>query len=330
MMDRRTWIGAVAGSLGALPRLAAAQATERVYRVGVLRATPPPLSPTEVQVVAIANALRELGYVEGRNLVLERRYAGGELDRLPALARELVQARVELVVAVGGAATKACNQVAPALPIVMFGNFDPVALGLVGSLARPGGSITGVLIAPDGTLAGKRLELLKAAVPQATRFAYLSPPDEPTIRLQWEEARKAAAALGVEIFAVEVREGDFARAFTAIAARRPGGLFVAAHTSFMIDRRQIIELAARHRLPAIYEWRDQVHDGGLMAYSTSLVVMYQRIASYVDRILKGARPADMPIERPTKFELVINLKTASAMGLVIPRALLLRADEVIE
>jgi len=324
---RRAWIASTAGAIIAMPHLAGAQVVERIYRVGVLRATAPPLSPTDVQVVALANGLRELGYVEGRNLVLERRYAGGELERLPALARELVLARVDVIVAVGGPATRAASEATPAVPVVMFGNFDPV---VVGSLARPGGRITGVLIAPDGTLAGKRVELLKAAVPQATRFAYLSPPDEATIRLQWDETRKAAAILGIEISKVEVRNGDFASAFVEMEARKPGALVVASHASFLRDRKAIIELAARHRLPAIYEWRDQVEDGGLMAYSTSIFVMNQRIASYVDRIIKGAKPGDMPVERPTRFELVVNLKTARAMGLTLPQSLLLRADEVIE
>lgn len=301
-----------------------------MYRVGVLRPTAPPVSPSDPQVAGIPSALRELGYVEGRNLLIETRWAGGEPDRLPGLARELVQARVDVLIAVGAPAVRAASAASPSTPVVLYGNFDPVALGLVASLARPGGNVTGVLIAPDGTLAGKKLELLTLAVPKTTRIAFLAPSDDPAIRLQVQETRQSAAALGIALMVTEVRGGDYAQAFTAIAAQRPGALFIGAHTSFLRDRTQIIGLAARHRLPAIYEWREHVVDGGLMAYSASLRGLQQRLASYVDRILKGASPAGMAVERPTKFELVINLKTAKTLGLAIPQSLLLRADEVIE
>ena len=217
----------------------------------------------------------------------------------------------------------------------MYVNVDPVALGLVPSLARPGGNVTGALIAPDGTLAGKQLELLKSAVPRAARIAFLTPfayPGirDPGIRAQMQETQTAAALLGIELVVVEVQGGDYAQAFAAIVAQRAHALFVGATVGFLNDRKQIIELAAKHRLPAIYEWREQVVDGGLMTYSTSLYGMNQRLASYVDRIVKGAKPGDLPIERPTRFELVITLKTAKALGLSLPQALLLRADELIE
>ena len=215
------------------------------------------------------------------------------------------------------------------VPIVMYGNFDPLALGLVSSLARPGGNVTGVLIAPDGTLAGKRLELLKAAVPAARRIALLVPDDE-SIRLQVQETRAAARQLGIELPVVEVRGADYASAFASIARERVAALVVGSHQYFVRDRAQIIALAAQYKLPAMYEWREQVSDGGLMTYSTSLSGLYQRVASYVDRILKGSRPGDLPVEQPTRFELVINLKTAKALGLTIPQSLLLRAEEVIE
>ena len=330
MMDRRVWIGAFVSGLAALPRFAVGQSPQRVYRLGILRSSAPPLAPSDPQIRGIPDALRELGYTEGRNLIVERRYAAGDLDRLPALARELVQARDDLIIAITSAATRAAKEAAPSVPILMFANADPVELGLVASLARPGGNVTGVLIAPDGYLAGKRLELLKAAVPQATRVAYLSPADDASTRLQIVETRKAAEALGIELVVVQVQGGDYARAFAAITAHRPGALFVAAHTDFVRDRKEIIALATKHRLPAIYEWREQVAEGGLMAYSTSIQLMLQRLASYADRIFKGANPADMPIERPTRFELVINMKTAKALGITIPQSLLLRADEVIQ
>lgn len=307
-----------------------AQSRQGVARVGVLRPSAPPLSPDDLLLTGLPRALAELGYVKGRNLQLEYRWAGADLARLPGLAHELLQARMQVIVAVSAPAVRAAQLAAPTLPVVMFGNFDPVAMGMVKSLARPGGKLTGVLIAPDGTLAGKRLELLKAAVPQARRVAFLVPPADATLQPQLLETRKAAAALQMELHEVEVRDADYAGAFQAIAARQPQALVVGAHTFFMRDRMQIIALAAQYRLPAIYEWREQAVDGGLMAYSTSLYGLYQRLAWYVDRILKGARAGELPIERPSTFELVINLKTALAMGLTIPQSLLVRADEIIQ
>jgi putative ABC transport system substrate-binding protein len=323
-------LAALGWLLAAAPPQVLAQAAQRVYHVGILRPSAPPTSATDLIVTGIPRALSELGYVEGRNLKIELRWAGGDSSLLPALAQELARADVDVVVAVSAPAVRAMSAAAPKLPIVMFGNFDPLALGLVASLARPGGNITGVLIAPDGTLAGKRLELLTQAVPKARRIAYLAPPAGDASRLQLQEARRAAAALGVELVDVEVIDGDYVQAFASMAAQRPDALLVAAHTLFMRDRRQIIDLAAKTRLPAIYEWREQVKDGGLISYSTDQYGLYRRLASYIDRILKGARPADLPVEQPTKFTLAINLSTAKALGLSLPQSLLLRADEVIE
>jgi putative ABC transport system substrate-binding protein len=314
----------------AAPPQVLAQGAQRVYRVGILRPTAPPTSATDMIATGIPRALGELGYIEGRNLKIELRWAGGDASRLPALAEELARHDLDVVVAVSAPAVRAMSEAAPQLPIVMFGNTDPVALGLVASLARPGGNITGVLIAPDGTLAGKRLELLTMAVPNARRIAYLAPPASDATRLQLQETRRAAAVLGLELSDVEVIDGGYAQAFAAMAAQRPAALFVAAHTLFVRDRRQIIELAAKYKLPAIYEWREQVKDGGLMSYSTDRYGLYQRLADYVDRIVKGARPADLPVEQPTKFTLVINLGTARALGLTLPQSLLLRADELIQ
>ena len=327
MMRRRNCIVIAAIGLLAPLRWAGAQSAERVYRVGVLRATPrPPVLGT-----SLPKALGELGYVEGRNLILEQRWAEGDVGRLPALARELLTAKVDVIIAVGAAAVRACKDASTTLPIVLFGNLDPVALGLVPSLARPGGNVTGLVFAPDGTLAGKQLELLKSAVPRATRIAFLAPvAANPANLPQVQETRDAAAVLGVELGVVGLQGGDYAQAFAAIMVQRPHALFVAAAPRFMTDRKQIIELAAKHRLPAIYEFREHVVEGGLMTYSTSNYGLNQRLASYVDRILKGAKPGDLPIERPTRFELVINLKTAKALGLTIPQSLLLRADEVIQ
>ncbi len=328
-LTRRRCVHAWALGLLLPPHALRAQTAAKVHRVGILRPSAPPLSPTDPIAVGIPNALRDAGYAEGRNLVIERRWAGGETDRLTALARELVQAGVDVIIAVGAPAVQAAKAATATVPIILYGNFDPLALGLVDSLARPAGNVTGVLIAPDGTLAGKRLELLKAAVPTAKRVALLVPEDE-AIRVQVQETRAAAQQLGIELSVVVVRSGDYASAFATIARERVAGLVVGSHQYFVRDRAQIIALAAQYKLPAIYEWREQVVDGGLMTYSTSLNGLYERIASYVDRILKGAKPGDLPVERPTRFELVINLKTAKALGLTLPQALRLRADEVIQ
>ncbi len=331
-MDRRTFIGATAGLLCAASRAAGAQAPGRVYRLGVLAPTAPPL-PSEADVrgtsVGVPDAMREYGYVEGRYLVVERRFAEGKLDRLPALARELVHLPVDTIVAVGSAAVVAAKNATTTVPIVMFGNFDPVAAGLVTSLARPGGNVTGVLIAPEGTLAAKKVELLKEAVPRATRMAMLVPED-PGTGGQQTEVQQAAFALGLDLIAVTVQGGNYDRAFATIAAARPGTLFVLASTYFVRDRKPIIALAQKHRLPAMYEWREHVVAGGLMAYGSSLLERHKRIAYYVDRIFKGANPGELPIDQPTTFELVINAKTAKAIGLTVPQSLLLRANEVIQ
>ena len=329
-MDRRAFIRAVGFGLLTAPLGAEAQRAGRVYRLGMLFPTTSPFPGDQrTTAILIPPALRELGYVEGQNLVIERRYAEGKLERLPGLTRELVQLRVDVIVAVSAAAIRAARDATATIPIVMYGNLDPVAAGFVASLARPGGNLTGVLIAPGGTLAAKKLELLKAAVPGAARIALLAPAD-PNFGRQVQEVQTAALSLGVTLVVVEVREGGYDRAFATIAAERPGALFVGAHSSFMRHRKRIIELAAKHRLPAIYEWPEQVEDGGLMAYGTSLSALSRRIAVYVDRIFKGAKPGDLPVEQPTTFELVINLKTAKALGLTIPPSLLLGAGRVIE
>ena len=314
-------------SLAALPQRAVAQASARVYRVAVLRpgaAPPPSTSPGYIQ-----TALNKLGYVEGRNLVLDTRYSGPELGRLPAMAREMVQAGADVIVAIGDLPTRAAKEATTRVPIIMFGNFEPVELGLVDSLARPGGNVTGVLIAPDGSMAGKRLELLMAAVPQARRIGFLTFPAS-LVGQQRQETQQAAAALGIELIVAEVRAGNYAAAFAEIQAARPGALLVASSQIFLRDRKQIIELATQHRLPAMYEWREQVEDGGLMTYSTSQYGRFQQLAAYVDRILKGTKPGDLPIDRPTTFKFVVNRKAAKAIGLTLPAPLQLRIDELID
>lgn len=330
-MDRREFLSTVGVSLLTAPLAAEGQMAAKIYRLGILStATAPESRDASTAVALVPAALRELGYVEGQNLVVERRYAGGKTDLLPMMARELVHLGVHVILAIALAAVNAAKNATATIPIVFYGNFDPVANGLVTNLARPGGNITGVLIAPDGTLAGKKLELLKEMVPQATRIAVLVPEDRETYGLQGRELQQAAALLGVALSVVTVRGGDYDRALAAIGRERPGALFVAASSYFMRDRRQIIALAARHRLPAMYEWPEQVEEGGLMSYGSSLSATTQRAAAFIQRIFDGAKPGDLPIEQPTQFKLVINVKTAKALGLTIPQSLLLRADEVIQ
>jgi putative ABC transport system substrate-binding protein len=327
-VDRREFLGAFRLILVATPIAAEVQQAGRVYRLGILRATTPPPAERRTDPTLI-NALRELGYVEGQNLNVEGRYADGKLDRLPVLARELVQLRVDVIVAIGSAAIRAAKEATTTIPIVMYGGFDPVAAGFVASLARPGGNVTGVVMGPGSSLTGKRLELLREAVPRVTRVAFLVP-DDPNFRPQMEEVQEAATALGIKLLPVEIRGGDYPHAFSMMAGERAAALLVGATPRFVTDRKQIIELAAKHRLPAMYEWPDQVEDGGLMSYGSSQAALLQRVAVLVDRIFKGARPGDLPVEQPTKFELVINRRTAKALGLVLPQSILNRADRTIE
>jgi putative ABC transport system substrate-binding protein len=327
-LDRRRFLLLAASPLV----VSAAIAQPRIYRVGVLRPTAATdASGGDTMTASLPNALRELGYIEGQNLVIETRWAETKLNRLPELARALAAAKVDVIVAVSAAATRAAKSTPGAPPIVFFGNFDPVKLGFVASLAQPGGNVTGIVIAPNGTLTAKKVELLAQAVPRTKRMAMLLPADPNIVPEQVPEARKTAASFGIDLFTVEVRDGNYREAFDKIAQIAPQALFVAASTYFMRDRREIIDLAARQKLPAIYEWPEQVEDGGLMAYGpTSLRAIYARIAAYVDRILKGAKAGDLPVEQPAKLDLVINMKTAKALGLAIPPSVLLRADRVIE
>jgi putative ABC transport system substrate-binding protein len=303
------------------------QAADRMVRLAILR--PGSSGLADIGARSLRVALSEQGYIEGQNLIISTRYAEGQLDRLPSLARELLQEGPDVLLAVGGGSVKSVRALTTKLPIVMFGNFDPVAMGLVTSLARPQGNVTGVLITADGTLAGKKLELLKLAVPKASRFALLAL-DDPDFVLQIAEARKAAVALDISLQVVLARQRDYDSAFAAMVAERAQALMVGAHSLFVSDRKPLIELALKHRLPTVWEWPEQVEDGGLLAYGADLQALYRRIAAYVDRIVKGAIPGEMPVEQPSNFKLVINQHTARAIGLVLPQSLLLRADRVIE
>ena len=271
-----------------------------------------------------------MGYVEGQNIAIESRSAEGKDDRLPALAADLVRSKVDVIVAASGAATRAVQQTTRTIPIVMSLVSDPVGSGLVASLARPGGNVTGLTImAPD--LMAKQLELLKEVVPKVTRVALLQNPDNPASAAQLREAEAAARALRIQPETLEARNPqEIEGAFAAMIRKRAGALLILSAAIFFTQRRQIAELAAKGRLPSIVGTRDYPDAGGLMAYGPSLPDLERRAASFVDKVLRGAKPADLPVEQPTKFELVINLKTAKALGLTIPPSVLGRADQIIE
>ena len=328
MTSRRCFLAVAAASPLLVVSLPVVAQQPRVHRIGILR--PTAAGGDETMTGGMKRALSDLGYVEGQNLAVDVRFAGNKLNRLPALAQELVASKVDVIIAVGAAAVRAAKAASATVPIVFFGNFDPVKGGFVASLAQPGGNMTGILIAPDGTLSAKKADLLAQLVPGAKRMALLLPDDPNVASEQVPEVRKTAAGLGIDLFPIEVREGNYRAAFDKIGEVRAQLLFVASTTFFVRDRRQIIELANRYKLPAMYEWPDQVDDGGLIAFGPSRVTIYARIAADVDRILKGAKAGDIPIEQPSKLELVINLKTAKAIGLTIPQPLLLRADRLVE
>ena len=284
----RVTVLALAVAFCAAPVAAAAQPARKMHRVGILIPGAPTPSDRASVSFQVPAALGELGYVEGHNLIIERRYAGGSHDRLSGLARELVQLPVDVIVAVSNEAIQAAQQATKTVPIVMLGG-SVVERGFVASLAQPGGNVTGVAIS-ETTLAAKRLELLKEAVPSATRFAVLARREEDSLT-QVREAKEAAASLGVTLIIVEVGGTDYGTAFARIVSERAQALFVLSSPLLHRDRARIIEFAGKHRLPAIYQWREHAREGGLMAYGTSLVRLSQRMAVYVDRILKGAERA---------------------------------------
>ncbi len=330
MIARRAFIGSLTSALLAVPLAAEAQEPAKVARIGYLAAA---LAANPHFPEGFRQGLRDLGYVESRNIVIEYRSAEGQLERLPDLAAELVRLKVDVLVSEGTPPTLAAKQATKTIPIVFAAAADAVGSGIVASLARPGGNVTGLsFLGPE--LVGKHLQLLKQAVPGGSRVAVLWQPGGLGKRTEEEmlkETQNAARALAVRLQFVEARgPGDFDRAFSEMTTARAGALTVL--TSFMLfnERRRLVDLAAKNRLPAIYPWTEAVGAGGLMAYAPNLPDLFRRAASHVDKILKGAKPGDLPVEQPTKFELVINLKAAKALGLTIPSSLLLRADQVIE
>jgi len=324
-MDRRTFVGAVAGGLLAAPAAILAQPATRVYRLGVLFLGG---GSGGRDMAAIRTRLVDLGYVEGRNLVIESRYAGGQSERLPALAAELVGLSPDVIMTITTPAAIAAKKATDRIPIVMAGSADPVELGLVTSLARPGGNVTGVTNSAGSNFPVKQLQLLKEAAPNVARVAVLM--TNFAIELRTFDAMRAAGpTLGVTPLPFTV-ESPTDIDLAALAKLHPDALYVFPNSINGRHSKSIVAYAAANRLPAIYGEREVVEAGGLMSYWTDWISLRRHAADYADKIFKGAKPADLPVEEPTKFELVINLKTAKALGLTIPQSLLLRADEVIQ
>jgi ABC-type uncharacterized transport system substrate-binding protein len=310
--------------------IAETQQPKKVPRIGYLSSSDPATESTRSEPFRLA--LRELGYIEGQNISIEYRYTEGKRDRNPELAAELVRLKVDIIVVAGYGLIQAAKNSTKTIPIVMAGRgIDPVEAGLVKSLARPGGNVTG-LTTLSGELGGKRLELLKEAVPKVARVAVLYDPAAPgTVREVKEVLPVAARALGLTVRSWEVRgTDDFGRVFAALNKQRPDGLYVPIGPLMNANRKQIADLALKSRLPSVYTTREGVDAGGLMSYDADIADSYRRVATYVDKILKGAKPADLPVEQPMKFELVINLKTAKQIGVTIPPNVLARAGKVIK
>jgi putative ABC transport system substrate-binding protein len=337
LAETAMWCGAVGGivtlilSLIGAPLVAHAQQPGKVYRIGILGNAPPTVPGVASLWKAFAEGLRERGYVEGKNLVIERRWTEGRIERFPPLAAELVSLKVDLIVAVSKPAVLAVKQATRLIPIIMVNVLSPVESGLVSSFAWPGGNVTGVAFGGGLEIAGKHLELLKEVVPQVSRVAVLSSPAYLLDAGLERETQRAAVPLALLLQFYQVQNPDeLEGAFTEMAKLGVNGLLVLPTPFAKIHGRRIVELAATNRLPAVYPFRESVEAGGLMAYSANAPDMFRRAASYVDKILKGAKPADLPVEQLTNFELVVNLKTAEALGLTMPQSVLIRADEVIQ
>jgi len=312
----------------AISFLAEAQQPKKLPRIGFLGAVSP--STISDRVEAFRQGLRELGYVDGKNIVIEYRWAEGKLGRLPVLAAELVRLKVDIIVSAGPQPTRAAKEATVTIPIVMGFDNDPVGSGFVASLARPGGNVTGLsTLAPE--ISGKQLELLKEIVPKLSRVAVLGNSTDPGNPQVVGETERAAVALGVQHLYLDVRAPeDIEPAFRAASKGRADAILALPSFLLTSQRKQLLDLAVKSRLPAIYDRREFVEDGGLMTYSVSSTDLFRRAATYVDKILKGTKPADLPVEQPMKFEFIINLKAAKQIGLTIPPNVLVRADKVIK
>jgi len=333
-MHATTFIAALIALLAVavlvVPLAGEAQQAASLPRIGFLSASSLSGSRSPRYLQALRQGLRELGYVEGQNIAIESRWAEGKYDRLPGLAAELVRLKVNVIVTSGTPAIQAAKQATETIPIVMVAAIDPVATGFVASLARPGGNITGMsFMLPE--LVGKQLEMLKEVLPKVSRVALLGNPANPGNAQQVRHAQDAARALGVRLQPLEARDpSEIDNAFAAITTERAGAVIVLVDTMLLVHRARIADHAARRRLPTVSGMSDDAEVGGLLAYGPSISDRFRRAATYVDKILKGAKAADLPVEQPTTFELVINLKTAKALGLTIPQSLLQRANQVIQ
>ena len=326
-MNRRAFLAGSAAVI-AVPIAAKAQSGAKVYRIRVLETRVAALNAANID--AFRQGLRNLGYKEGQNLEIVYRSADGHAERFPDLARELVRSEVDLIVTRGTPATRAAKAATATIPVVMSGAGDPVGAGLVLSLGRPGGNVTGLSFF-NVEIYAKRVELLRELLPGLTRLAGLFNMSNPVLPSQWREVERAARSFGIHPQLLDVRDAeDLPRAFDAAAKERAEGVVVALDGLIQANLRMIAELAVKHRVPSIYAAVDYVDVGGLLSYGPSERHMYQRAAAYVDKIFKGAKPGDLPVEQPTQFELVINLKTAKALGLTIPECVLARADQIIE
>jgi putative ABC transport system substrate-binding protein len=315
---------AIALSMLVAPLTVDGQSARNLPRLGYLASGSTAVEP-------FRQGLREFGWVEGQNIVIDYRFAEGRHDRLPDLAAELVRLKVDVIVAGPTQFAGAAKNATGTIPIVMWAVGDPIGTGLIVNLARPGGNVTGLSFAVDAGTTVKGLELLKEAVPKGRRVAVLSNPANPSVASVMKAVTVAARSLGVQLQLVEARDpGEFKGGFAAMAKERVAALLVVTDAVFHLHRARLVELAARNRLPSMYGVREFVDAGGLMSYGPSVLDLARRAAAFVDKILKGAKPADLPVEQPTKFELVINLKTARELEFVIPPALLLRADQILE
>ena len=328
-MKRRKFISLLGGAAAAWPLAARAQQPGKTYRIGFLANDP--AIPAQPAGQAFLNGLRQSGFIEGKNIIVERRFAEGRTDRYAELVAELIRLNVDALVTSSNGATLAAKRATTKIPIVMMNVSDPVGQGIVASLAHPEGNITGVIQDDSAEITAKRMQLLKDAVPRASQVEVLIDPDFPYAQAEWQRLELAARSLNVKLRQLVVRrESEFEGAFAAIARERPEVLLVTTSPLNFPNRRRIIDLATNSRLPTMSSWREYPEAGGLMSYGNVRVDRFRSAGTYVGKILKGAKPADLPLEQPTKYELVINLKTARSLNLEIPRDLLLVADEVIE
>jgi len=328
MMDRRTFIGAIGSGLLVCTRVADAQPTGKVWRIGVLTGTARP--PDGAVSAPLRKALQALGYGEGKEIAYEGRWGEAHNERLPALAAELLALKVDVIVTLGGPSAAAAKQASSTTPIIVVNGGDMVETGLVASLARPGGNITGIND-PATVLSAKRLEILKEVMPAAKRVAVLWNAGDNAMTLRYREIEKAAGVLRMGIEPLGVREpDDFDGALTAMSRTRPDALMMVTDALTSLNRQRVIDYAATHKIPAMYEFASVVQAGGLMSYGTDQGETLKLAADYIAKVLKGAKPGDLPVEQPNRYFLVINLKTAKALGLTVPQSLLLRADEVIQ